>query len=122
MKTARAIRDIRKGGRTIRAAGYPYGASGLGKKMGITPDDVHRFGLTAIAAEGETEEQFRERRRKRDAELKRQGREAAGATPQSNSTERQKPWLLTGDSRATYYRHQKDTKSLKGIKNSVRSR
>jgi len=122
VKTARAIRDIRIGGRTIRAAGYPYGASGLGEKMGITPDDVHRLGLTAIAAGGETEEQFRERRREPDAEAKRHSREAAGATPRSQSLERQKPWLAAGVSRATYYRHQKHTKSLKRIKNSVRSR
>ena len=106
--------------KTARAKRYNYGARGLGEKLGITTDDVHRLGLTAIAAGGETDEQFRERRRKRDAELKRQRREAAGATAQSNSTERQKPWLAAGVSRATYYRHQTNTKSLKRIKNSVR--
>jgi hypothetical protein len=106
--------------KTARAKRYNYGARGLGEKLGITTDDVHRLGLTAIAAGGETDEQFKERRRKRDAELKRQRREAAGATAQSNSTERQKPWLAAGVSRATYYRHQTNTKSLKRIKNSVR--
>jgi hypothetical protein len=122
VRAARAIRDIRIGGRTIRAAGYNYGARRLGEEMDITADDVHRFGLTAIAAGGETDEQFRERHRKRNAEFNREKRRAAGATPRTQSKERKKPWLAAGDSRATYFRHQKNTKSLKRIKNSVRSR
>ena len=122
VKTARAIRDIRIGGRTIRAAGYPYGASGLGEKLGITADDVHRLGLTAIAAGGETDEQFRERRRKRDAELKRQRREAAGATPRSQSKEQLEPWKAAGVGRTTFFKRQKKSKPLKRIKNLVRSR
>jgi hypothetical protein len=114
--------EIRDTFKTVRAKRDNYGARKLGAKLGITADDVHRFGLTAIAAGGETDEQFRERRRKRNAELKRQRREAAGATPRSQSKEQLKPWKAAGVGRTTFFKRQKKSKPLKRIKNFVRSR
>lgn len=96
--------EIKRTAKAAQKTAYRYKGLTIGERLGVTADEVARFGLQTIYAATDTPEAIVERQRARKVETERQRRREAGAKPQSESERRNKPWLALGVSRATYYR------------------
>lgn len=87
-------------------------ADAVGCALGLTIAVRDRLKLRTIGALGDDPKKrkmrAKQRRRKRQAER----RLAAGATPRQFSTERLRPWIASGVSRATWYRRKRELEQL----------
>jgi len=83
-------------------------ADALAWRLRLTEEERRMLGITTIGAVDMGKAARTKRRRDRDRERKATKRKAAGAVPrreyEANSTEKAKPWIAEGVSRATWYR------------------
>jgi hypothetical protein len=92
-------------------------ADPLGKRMGLTAAERSRLRITTIGStdmgKADRKARRRQQRRDRDRRYREQQRRAKGAKPRKdyvdNALTRQKPWLVMGISRRSWYRRQRGT-------------
>jgi hypothetical protein len=82
-----------------------YKAQTIGNVLGLTWAEKIVLGITTIRATDEPTKAEKQRIRQE------RKRRKAGATPRSACAERNKPWVVLGISRATYYRHRETNSS-----------
>jgi len=78
----------------------------LGDRLRATNAHRERLKLWTIAACDMSEEEAKEWRKAKHRERNRRLRQLRGGTPQASSTNRTKPWLTLGMSRASWYRRE----------------
>lgn len=92
-------------------------ADTIGKRLNLSYADRQRLGICTIGAYDVDKEARTELRIQRECERKRQARRAKGATPrteyESQSLNRNKPWIGAGMSRATWYRLKANSKNAR---------
>jgi hypothetical protein len=78
----------------------------LGDRLRVTNAHRERLKLWTIAACDMSQEEAQEWRKARHRERNRRLRQLRGGKPQASSTNRTKPWLALGISRASWYRRE----------------
>jgi hypothetical protein len=84
--------------------GKRWSRTALGKALRLTNAERVMLNIRTIQPVDRTAAQLKQDRKEREAERKRLCRSKAGAKPRAQSTERSRPWLSLGISRATYFR------------------
>jgi hypothetical protein len=87
--------------------GRYWSPAALGKALNLDNHTRKRLGIHTIRPVDRTLAQLKHERRDRQIAAKAAQRVNAGATPHSQSLQRQQPWKKLGISRATYFRHRR---------------
>jgi hypothetical protein len=98
---------------TVIAKPIRWSADKLGKRLNLTEADRHRLKITTIGSvdvnKAERLARRQERKRLREQERRRAAGAKSRAEYEAQSISKAKPWEALGMSRASWYRHQRQT-------------